>query len=247
MSESIQTRLIEFAINENWGDILCPVFHQNMYYIPYPNMIRKCYGLSMNERGVLLDILSHLGENEEAFPSQETIACNLGISESTVKSAITALEKKMFIKTIRRRGRVNRYRIDLLESNPYFALSETIHFFLRLYQPKYFKKTVIQSVITSIVNGTSYAKYAQRIYEAYHLPNPAASDSLIVHDILMELIEEIRLSLLDKKNMEVSLPIYLNFQKYLDLYHQSIGFDDGAKCNREDILDSEEEDPSHRQ
>ncbi|WP_367303825.1 helix-turn-helix domain-containing protein [Paenibacillus dendritiformis] len=59
----------------------------------------------MNERGVLLDILSHLGENEEAFPSQETIACNLGISESTVKSAITSLEEKRFIKTVRRRGK----------------------------------------------------------------------------------------------------------------------------------------------
>ncbi|WP_396135474.1 helix-turn-helix domain-containing protein [Bacillus sp. 3255] len=48
----------------------------------------------MNERGVLLDILSHIGENVEAFPSQETIACNLGISESTVKLAITSLEEK---------------------------------------------------------------------------------------------------------------------------------------------------------
>ncbi|WP_412102307.1 helix-turn-helix domain-containing protein [Paenibacillus alvei] len=71
-----------------------------MYYIPHPHMIRKCYGLSINERNVLLDILCHLGENEVAFPSLETIACNLGISESTVKSAITSLEEKRFIKTV---------------------------------------------------------------------------------------------------------------------------------------------------
>ncbi|MFA8307224.1 MULTISPECIES: helix-turn-helix domain-containing protein [Paenibacillus] len=42
----------------------------------------------------------YLGKNEEAFSSLETIACNLGISESTVKSAITSLEEKRFIKTV---------------------------------------------------------------------------------------------------------------------------------------------------
>lgn len=48
----------------------------------------------MNERDVWLDIISHLGENDEAFPSQETIACNLGLSEFTVKSAINVFVKK---------------------------------------------------------------------------------------------------------------------------------------------------------
>ncbi|GGA17518.1 hypothetical protein GCM10008018_72160 [Paenibacillus marchantiophytorum] len=72
MTKNIQERLIKLSLDENWHSFHC-TFQQNKYYIPYPHMIRKCYGLSMNERGVLLDILSHLGENNEAFPSQETI------------------------------------------------------------------------------------------------------------------------------------------------------------------------------
>jgi DNA-binding IclR family transcriptional regulator len=62
----------------------------------------------------LLDIIGQLGENDEAFPSQE-IACNLGLSESTVKSAINVLVKKKFIKTARRRGHVNRYGLTHLK------------------------------------------------------------------------------------------------------------------------------------
>lgn len=158
MAKNIQERLIKLSLDENWH-CFHSTFQQNKYYIPYPHMIRKCYVMSMNERGVLLDIL-------------ESIACNLGISESTVKSAITSLEEKKFIKTVRRRGQVNRYRIDQLEANPYLVLSENVHFFLKLYHPRYIKKTLIQSVIATIINGDSYKSYANRLYEAYHSKQP---------------------------------------------------------------------------
>ncbi|QLG39185.1 hypothetical protein MKY42_23790 [Paenibacillus sp. FSL W7-1088] len=76
MPESIQERLIEWAVDMEWHNFNVQ-FQRNQYYIPYPHMLRKCYGLSMNDRGVLFDIMSHLGENDEAFPSTETIFCNL--------------------------------------------------------------------------------------------------------------------------------------------------------------------------
>jgi DNA-binding transcriptional regulator YhcF (GntR family) len=231
-SESIQERLIKFSLNEEWHNFHCP-FQQNKYYIPYPNMIRKCYGLSMNERGVLLDILSHLGKNEEAFPSQETIACNLGISESTVKSAITSLEQKGFIKTIRRRGHVNHYRIDQLESNPYITLSETIHYFLRWYQPRFVKKSIIQSVISSVINGDSYASYANKIAKAYKSKHESYPD--IMYDTVIALIEEIRLRLKGEKDIEVSLPNYINYGYYANLYLDSIGFEDGDEAECDDL------------
>ncbi|WP_127531738.1 helix-turn-helix domain-containing protein [Paenibacillus kobensis] len=194
MPESIQQRLIKWAAHEDY-DFRCP-FQPNRYYIPYPHMIRKCYALSMNERGVLLDILSHLGENEEAFPSQETIASNLGISESTVKSAVTSLEEKGFIKTVRRRGRVNRYRIHDLESNAYIAYSEAAHYFLRYYQPKYVKKSLIQSVTADVIHSEKYALHARDLREAYRSPH--ASDVPypdLVYDIVSELLVEIRMKL----------------------------------------------------
>ncbi|RPE06741.1 helix-turn-helix domain-containing protein [Paenibacillus polymyxa] len=235
MAQNIQERLIKLSLDENWH-CFHSTFQQNKYYIPYPHMIRKCYGMSMNERGVLLDILSHLGENEEAFPSQETIACNLGISESTVKSAITSLEEKKFIKTVRRRGQVNRYRIDQLEANPYLVLSENVHFFLRLYQPRYIKKTLIQSVIANIINGDSYKSYANRLYEAYHSKQPYLD---IAYETVMELLDEIRERLWLDKGIKTSLPIYSDFQYYANLYSESIGFEDGDECDWDEHLKDE--------
>lgn len=247
MSESIQQRLIEWSVYGEY-DFRCP-FRQNRYYIPYPNMIRQCYGLSMNERGVLLDILCHLGENEEAFPSQERIASNLGISESTVKSAVTTLEEKGFIKTVRRRGHVNRYRIDYLESNPYIGFSEAAHYFLRHYQPKYIKKTLIQSVISDVIHSDKYALHARRLREAYRstdtsdVPYPD-----LVYDTMVELLGDIRMKLWEEKGVQVSLPIYSDFWHYADLYLKSIGFEDGDECDWDKHLNTkDEESPAQRQ
>jgi hypothetical protein len=113
----------------------------------------------------------------------------VGISESTVKLAITSLEEKRFIKTVRRRGQVNRYRIDQLEGNPYLVLSENVHFFLKLYQPKYIKKTLIQSVIATVINGDSYTSYANKLYEAYHSNQPYPD---IAYETILEMLDEIR-------------------------------------------------------
>ncbi|MNZ90436.1 hypothetical protein D3C78_1093990 [compost metagenome] len=240
MPKSIQERLIKWAVDMEWHNFHGH-FQRNQYYIPYPHMLRKCYGLSMNERSVLLDIISHLGENDEAFPSQETIACNLGLSESTVKSAINALVKKRFIKTVRRRGHVNRYRIDALEDNPYVGMSETIHYFLRLYQPKYIKRSAIQSVISAVVNSDSYAKYANKLYEVYRSPYTDQSYPDLVLDTQLELMMEIRNKLRDEKGLLVSVPIFADFQKHFNLYLERIGFDDGDECDWDNYLASEEE------
>ncbi|WP_430112972.1 helix-turn-helix domain-containing protein [Paenibacillus sp. B1-33] len=241
MTKSIQERLIELSLNEEWHNFFCP-FQQNMYYIPYPHMIRKCYGLSINERNVLLDILCHLGENEVAFPPLETIACNLGISESTVKSAITSLEEKGFIKTVRKRGHVNRYRIDQLESNPYIALSETVHYFLKNYQPKSVNKSLVRSVISTIINGDSYDAYANRIRKAYTSTDEFFPD--VLYDTLSALMMEIRGKLKDEKDTEVSLPIYSDYCHYFNLYLESIGFDDGDEYDWEEFLNTENEEDS---
>lgn len=240
MPESIQERLIEWAVDMEWHNFNSQ-FQRNHYYIPYPHMLRKCYGLSMNERGVLLDIISHLGENDEAFPSQETIACNLGLSESTVKSAINVLVKKKFIKTARRRGHVNRYRIDALENNPYIGLSETIHYFLKLYQPKYIKRSAIQSVISSVVNSELYASYANKLYSAYRSKSSGKSYPNLVLDTQLELMMEIRNKLWDEKGLQVSVPIFADFQKHFNLYLERIGFEDGDESEWDNYLPSEEE------
>jgi biotin operon repressor len=196
----------------------------------------------MNERGVLVDILSHLGENEEAFPSQETIASNLGISESTVKSAVTTLEKKGFIKTVRRRGHVNCYRVNDLESNPYIAFSEAAHYFLRYYQPKYVKKSLIQSVIADVIHSEKYALHARGLREAYRSTDESdVSYPDLVYDMVSELLVDIRMKLWEEKGVEVSLPIYSDFWKYADLYLKSIGFEDGDECDWDEYLNTVDE------
>ncbi|KLH96647.1 hypothetical protein AA984_24395 [Brevibacillus formosus] len=53
-----------------------------------------------------------------------------------------------------------------------YTIREKVHFFLRLYQPRYIKKALIQSVIATIINGDSYKLYANRLYEAYHSKQP---------------------------------------------------------------------------
>jgi len=160
-----------------------------------------------------------LGENKDAFPYQETIACNLGIGEYTVKSAITSLEDKSSSK---HKGQVNRYSIDQLEANPYLVLSENVHFFLRLYQPRYIKKTLIQPVIETIINGDSYKSYINRLYEAYHSKQ---SNLDIAYETILELLDEIRQRLWEDKGIKTSLPIYSDFQYYTNLYCESIGFE----------------------
>ncbi|MDR6882438.1 hypothetical protein J2X61_004219 [Bacillus sp. 3255] len=80
-------------------------------------------------------------------------------------------------------------------------LSENVHYFMRYYQPRYIKKTLIQSVIMTIINGDSFKSYANKLYEACHSKQPYRD---IAFETILELLDEIRVKLWEDKGVKTS-------------------------------------------
>jgi len=131
---------------------------------------------------------------------------------------------------------------------PSLPISEAANYFLRYYQPKYVKKSLIQSVTADVIHSEKYAVHARELREAYRSPHVSdVPHPDLVYDIVSELLVEIRIRLWEEKGVEVSLPIYSDFCKYLELYLKSIGFEDGDECDWDEYLNAEdEEDPTQR-
>lgn len=87
-------------------------------YGPIYRRITRC-GPELTVAGklVLINILEHVGQSSKAWPSQETVARETGLSSRTVWTALRELDKIGFLDTDRRgQGKTNIYslRLDVL-------------------------------------------------------------------------------------------------------------------------------------
>jgi len=104
----------------------------NGFYVVAPDVIRRNFFLSSNEKEVLWELFSWAA-NDGGFcsVSQRIMCTNLNLSESTVKKVINSLQKKQFIEKRKTTKRRNVYKIVDLRRNPYILLSEYCHKFLQ--------------------------------------------------------------------------------------------------------------------
>lgn len=110
----------------------------NLGYVVAPNCIRRCLRVSQEEKMLLLEIYSLYNEEKGyAYPTQQTLAMNLGVTSSTVCKLLKRLEEKGFIESIGRKGSKKRYHPSFsLHLNPYIILSETTHFAVKVINEK---------------------------------------------------------------------------------------------------------------
>lgn len=99
-------------------------------YVPVPQKLLRCLGISMQAKMILLDIVSYMGKNPKAFPPIEDIALNCGTTHMTVQKFIKELEEKNILKVIRRNNN-QYYLVDELKLSGYMMLSELLHEFRR--------------------------------------------------------------------------------------------------------------------
>ena len=79
-----------------------------------PNAILKSKEISAGAKLTYAMLLSYAMNKDRCFPGQDRLAVDMGISRQTVNGYIKELEKKGFIKIIRRgQGKPNIYEINL--------------------------------------------------------------------------------------------------------------------------------------
>ncbi len=134
----------------------------HMGYTIAPHKIHRCFGLTPEERMILIDLFGFMGDNHMCFPSQETIARNIGCSSKTVGRRITALVSKKLILVSSRQKNHRYYLPKDLDTNPYILMSEKTHEFIREV-----RETVNDSKLTlwidDIIKSEAYKRYLEKI------------------------------------------------------------------------------------
>lgn len=98
----------------------------NNLYVPVPQKIHRCLNLHHIAKMVLIDIISYMGDNNNAYPPIADIALNCGVTHPTVEKYIKELENKNFIRVSR--GRNNSYYlVKNVWMSGYIVMSEILH------------------------------------------------------------------------------------------------------------------------
>jgi hypothetical protein len=140
----------------------------NKYYVPLPHKLYRCLGLTIYEKMILIELIAYMGTNIHCFPTQETIALNIGASSKTVSDHLWRLRDKDFI-WIDYRNHNNLYYLAAnLQDNPYIMLSELTHQFIR--EKRNFgtvNEKVLLASIKKFIDDEKYAEYAKLIQHIY--------------------------------------------------------------------------------
>ena len=83
-------------------------------WAPIEHSIARSKKLTVYEKLVYIVIKGHLNDNGLAFPSQQTLADEIGCSREQVRRALTTLKKQGYIEAVNTRQH-NYYRITLME------------------------------------------------------------------------------------------------------------------------------------
>ena len=137
------------------------------HFVAVPNSLRKCIGLTANDKEVLYDILWSINDNESCFPSKSTIAERLSIGESTVGRSLNKLHSMYFLNIENRVGTSNLYSVCLLEDNPYLIISELTHWYKKKYKtldvPKNFCKSKVSKAVSHFLTE-KHKEYADKLF-----------------------------------------------------------------------------------
>jgi hypothetical protein len=100
------------------------VMKSNLGYVITPNIIRRCFRLSQEEKMILFEIYSHYNESaKSAYPTQQHLAFCLGTTAGMISKNLRILEKKGFVKII---GKMKKRYVPLmnLHDNPFIVLTD---------------------------------------------------------------------------------------------------------------------------
>lgn len=102
----------------------------NDYFLLTPQVLRRCFFLSPNEKTVLWELMSWMNEFGYCRVAQKTLEMYTGLSDKTVGKMIRGLVKKGFIRK-KHTNSTDMYMMRDLSKNPYVLLSEGIHHWIR--------------------------------------------------------------------------------------------------------------------
>ncbi|MFJ9501563.1 helix-turn-helix domain-containing protein [Brevibacillus centrosporus] len=168
--EHISTVLTTFSVNREEFKVTA-----NDGYTIAPQKILRCFRLTNQEKVVLLELYSLMGNAQGyAFPSHNYLALHLGKkSFNSVKGALGSLKQKGFIywKTGGGDLGTNHYYPQDLYSNPYLILSEATYYFISKVLDKYRVEISYDKLFGSILEfiemPSKVLETNQDIYGAY--------------------------------------------------------------------------------
>jgi biotin operon repressor len=160
-SESASDYIRKVAENGTYASV-------NTYYVPLPHKLYRCLGLTTYEKMILIDLIAYMGTNSYCYPTQETIALNIGASSKTVSDHLWELRKKDFIGVDYRNHNNLYYLTPNLQDNPFIVLSELTYQFIR--EKRNYENVNEKALLASIkkfVDGERYVECAKGIQQTY--------------------------------------------------------------------------------
>jgi hypothetical protein len=140
-------------------------------YTVVPHKIHRCFGLSQYERLIMIDLLAYMGDKSKCFPTQETIARNIGCSSKSVERHLKSLAQKHLI-LISGTNRNNEYYLpNDLHEHPYLLLSEKTHEFIASVRQSVNERE-LTNWVEQIVKSEKYKEFITKLEKVFRSPLP---------------------------------------------------------------------------
>lgn len=140
-------------------------------YTIVPHKIHRCFGLSHYERLIMIDLLAYMGDDSKCYPTQETIARNVGCSSKSVERHLKSLAQKNLI-LIRGTKKNNVYYLpNYLHEHPFLILSEKTHEFIASVRQSVNERELTNRV-DEIVKSEKYTEFITKLEKVFSSPLP---------------------------------------------------------------------------
>lgn len=94
-----------------------------------PHKIHRCFGLSLYEKLILIDLIAYMSGKALCYPTLEMMARNVGCSSKSIERHIEELEKKKMVLVSQSKNNTY-YLPNYLHYYPYLLMSEKTHEFI---------------------------------------------------------------------------------------------------------------------
>lgn len=122
----------ELDVEQEKGSYVTCRQANNTYFLSVPQVLRRCFFLSVNEKAVLWELMSWLDDIGYSRVSLKTLSLYTGISEKTVSKMLNGLVDKGIIRR-RHTSSTDMFMVCDLSKNPYVLLSEGIHYWIKTF------------------------------------------------------------------------------------------------------------------
>ena len=120
----------ELDVEQEKGSYVTCIQGNNTHFLSVPQVLRRCFFLSVNEKAVLWELMSWLDDIGFSRVSLKTLSLYTGISEKTVSKMLNALVDKGIIRR-KHTSSTDMFMVCDLSKNPYILLSEGIHYWIK--------------------------------------------------------------------------------------------------------------------